>query len=477
VARLAASAATARREIGAWRLEIFDDFARNTASSLPEETKTEIGSDKIKESEAVLEILAARKELPEKAGRYPALLEENGIDYYAKFLDSKRLELELARVQEEHRSLIVKEELWDIYLREGGRMLNAFTANDLTAYIVALPSNKLELWMSVEADRLKNPVFREAYQERDVVAEERRLDENDPDETLWDAFQAAAFQASPYRRSILGWMSDIQNVTRQDLAAHFRRYYAPNNAVAILVGDLDARAVEKMAAEYFGRIPAQAPIQRLVTEEPRQQGERRVAVEHTANPKVMIGYHIPAAPHPDNYPIQALMAVLGQGRTSRLFKIYQELELTSRPLEVYTGPGDKLDNLFIIEAVPRHPHTAEEVEAAIYAEIETLKNEPPTEYELQRMRNKIDAAMVRTLGSNTGIAFNVGLYEVTRGDWRSYLTDQERVKQVKPEDVSYVAREYFAPRNRTVATLVKAEDGTPGGAEAGSEDKEAQGED
>jgi predicted Zn-dependent peptidase len=138
---------------------------------------------------------------------------------------------------------------------------------------------------------------------------------------------------------------------------------------------------------------------------------------------------------------------------------------------------DKLDNLFIIEAVPRHPHTAEEVEAAIYAEIETLKNEPPTEYELQRMRNKIDAAMVRTLGSNTGIAFNVGLYEVTRGDWRSYLTDQERVKQVKPEDVSYVAREYFAPRNRTVATLVKAEDGTPGGAEAGSEDKEAQGED
>lgn len=456
--RLAASVAVARREIGAWRLEILDEFARNTASSLPDEAKTEIGSDKIKEMEAVIAILETRKQMPEKAERYPTLLEENGIDYYDRFLASKRLQLEIARVQEEHKNLIVKEEFWDIYLREGGRMLNAFTANDLTAYIVYLPANRLELWMSVEADRLKNPIFREAYQERDVVAEERRLGENDPDEMLWDAFQATAFQASPYRRSILGWMSDIQNVSRQDLESYFKRFYAPNNAVAILVGDLDVKVVERMATRYFGRIPAQEPIPPLITQEPRQMGERRVVVEHTSNPKVLIGYHIPAVPHPDYYPIQTLMAMLGQGRTSRLFKIYEDLELTSSAPQVSNGPGDKMDNLLIIEATPRHPHTAEEVEAAIYNEIEILKNEPPSEYELQRIRNKIDAAMVRTLGNNMGIAFNLGLHAVSRGDWRSYLTDYEKVKQVKPEEVCYVAREYLVPRNRTVATLVKVEE-------------------
>jgi predicted Zn-dependent peptidase len=195
-----------------------------------------------------------------------------------------------------------------------------------------------------------------------------------------------------------------------------------------------------------------------VTQEPEQKGERRVVVEHASNPKVLIGYHIPAAPHPDNYPIQALMALLGQGRTSRLFKIYQDLELTSSAPEVSNGPGDKLDNLLIIEATPRHPHTTEEVESAIYNEIEALKNEPPAEHELQRIRNKIDAAMVRTLGNNMGIAFNVGMYAFSRGDWRAYLTDNEKVKQVKPEDVSYVAGEYLTPRNRTVATLVKVEE-------------------
>jgi predicted Zn-dependent peptidase len=472
--RLAASIAARRREIGAWRLAIFDDFARTLVSSLPEDVKESIGSDRAKETEALVAMLETRQEVPGEAARYPALLEDGGTDYFGKYIDSKKQQIKLRQVQDRHKELIIEEEFWDIYQTEGGRMLNAFTANDVTAYIVYLPSNRLELWMAVESDRLKNPVFREAYQERDVVAEELRLGQNDPNEMLWDAFNAAAFQASPYRRPIVGWMSDLESTTRADLEDHFRRYYAPNNAVAILVGDVDAGTVERMARAYFGDIPAQAPIPPLITREPEQKGERRVTVEHESNPRVIIGYHIPAAPHPDYYPIQALIAVLGQGRTSRLYKIYEDLQLTSEPAEVSSGPGDKLDNLLMIQATPRYPHTAREVEDAIYAEIEAIKGRPPTDYELERIRNKTDAEMVRTLGSNMGIAFNLGFHEVIRGDWRSYLTDHEMVKQVTPDQVSYVAGKYLTLENRTVATLVKIEAAGEEGAHGAAEGVDMQ---
>jgi predicted Zn-dependent peptidase len=288
--------------------------------------------------------------------------------------------------------------------------------------------------------------------------EERRLGENDPDSELWDALMAAAFQASPYGRPVIGWMSDIRNTSRQELEAYFKQHYAPNNCTAMLVGDLDAEEVKKMAEKYFGRIPAQKPPPPVETVEPEQKGERRVNVEFDANPQVLIGYHVPVAPHPDSYPIQVLVSILGQGRTSRLYKkVYEEMELTSSPPYVGTEPGAKLPDLLVISATPRHPHTAEEVEQAIYDEIKALKQTPPTEREMQRIRNMIDARMVRSLGSNYGIAFQLGFAEMIRGDWRDYLEDIERVKAVTPERVSYAVDKYLDESNRTVATLVKVE--------------------
>lgn len=447
-----------RPEIGKWRLEIFDDFSRDLIAALPDEERDEIGSDKIKELSALVEMLASTGETPAEADLYPTLMEEAGADYYEMYQHLKGLELELAEVQKEHKELMIKDELWDTYKQHGGRMLNAFTANDLTAYIVALPSNRLELWMMLESDRMKDAIFREFYSERDVVMEERRLGENDPESELYDAFAAAAFQASPYGRPVVGWMSDLEMMTRQEVEAHFKQYYAPNNATGILVGDLDPAEVEKLAKKYFGRIRAQEPPPAIVTIEPEQKGERRVIVEFDSNPEVLIGYHVPVPPHPDAYPVQMLVAILGQGRTSRLYKkIYEELELTSEAPRVSTEPGMKLPNLLYIEATPRHPHTTEEVEQAIYDEIEAIKREPPTERELQRIRNRIDAQMVRSLGSNYGIAFQLGFSELIRGDWRTYLTDTERVKAVTPEQVSAVAEKYLMPSNRTVATLVKIE--------------------
>ncbi len=456
--RIAQEIAEIRRQIGSWRLKIFDDFARKIIADLPADVKQEIGSDKAKELTALIDVLKNRESLPPEAEEHPELIESDGTDYFDLYIASKAKERELETTMAEHRNLIIKDELWDTYLQNGARVLNAFTANDLTAYIVYLPANRLELWAMIESDRMKNAVFREFYSEKNVVCEERRLGENDPDNVLGEALLAASFEASPYRRPVVGWMSDIQSITRQELIAYHERFYAPNNALAILVGDIYPEDVKRLARRYFSRIPPQQPPEPIETIEPEQRGERRVTIEFDAEPEVMIAYHVPVAPHPDSYPIGALISILGLGRTSRLYKrIYEELELTSAPPYVFTEPGEKLDNLVIIQAKPRHPHTTEEVEAAIYDVIEELKKEPPTDREMQRIRNRLDANMVRTLGSNWGLAFNLGLYATIRGDWRAYLEDIEKTKAVEAQDVSRVARKYLTQQNRTVATLVKVE--------------------
>jgi len=398
-----------RLQIGNWRFEIFEDFSRDLVSQLDDETKEEIGSDKAKELAALLALLDVAAHVPPEADLYPNLMQDRKTDYMGLYLEYKHNELALEEVIVEHRDLIVSEELWDAYLQNGARMVNAFTSNDVTAYIAYLPANRLELWMMMESDRMKKPVFREYYSERNVVAEERRLGENDPEEQVYDALMRTAFQASPYGRSVIGWMSDIQSITRQELADYQRLFYAPNNAVVFLVGDLDPASVEKMAARYFGRIPSQPTPPPMETIEPEQMGERRAVIEFPSSPEVMIGYHVPTRPHPDAYALDVLEAVLGQGRTSRFFKnIYEEQGLTSESPYVSREPGMKLDNL--------------------------------------------------SLGSNFGLAFSLGMSVMFRGDWRAYMEDIEKVKMVEPEDVSRVAAKYLVPRNRSVVTLVKVEE-------------------
>jgi len=456
--RIAEQIYNLRRKIGGWRLKIFDDFAHEIVANFPPDIKQQIGSDKVRELSALIDILKNRQQLPPEAEQQPEIIASDGVDYLDLYVAMKTKERELEETMTEHRNLIIKDELWDSYLQDGARMLNAFTANDLTAYIVYLPSNRLELWAMLESDRMKNAVFREFYSERNVVAEERRLGENDPDHVLYEALMAAAFQASPYRRPVIGWMSDIQSITRQELIAHHRRFYAPNNAIAILVGDLYPEEVKQVARRYFSRIPPQEQPKPIEIMEPEQRGERRITVEFDAEPQVLIAYHVPVAPHPDSYGIAVLSQILGSGRTSRLYKrIFEELELTSQAPSVSTEPGERLDNLLVIEAKPRHPHATEEVEAAIYAVIEELKQQPPTRREIERIRNQLDAEMVRRLGSNLGIAFSLAFSAAIRGDWREYLRDIERKKAVEPEDVSRLATRYLTPENRTVATLVKKE--------------------
>jgi len=446
-----------RKAIGEWRFKKFEELRKEVLATFTDAENEDVGTDKYLQNRLVVEKIRAMESLPGELESEKYLIEEGERDYLALYLDYLETWGEIVRLTDEQRSkFVVNNELWEAYMNNGSRMLNAGTSNDFTVYFVYLPSNRLELWMDMESDRMDTPVFREFWIERDVVMEERRLSDNDPDDVLDEAFNSVAFTACPYKWPVLGWMSDLQTIDRKELADYHKKYYAPNNATACIVGNVDVEQVKKMAKKYFGPVKAQEPPNPVETREPEQRGERRVVVEHDANPALKIGWHKPVYPDPEAVVFDVITSVLSGGRTSRLYKsIYEEQQLTAEPPAAYTGPGDRYDNLMIISAEPRHPHTLEEVEKAIYVEVDKLKTEPVEERELQRIKNQLDANQVRQLGSNLGIAFTLLMGEIYMGDYKAMFRYIDMVKEVTAEDVMKVAEKYLTEQNRTVGWRVQ----------------------
>ncbi|MFH2013123.1 MAG: pitrilysin family protein [Pseudomonadota bacterium] len=370
-----------------------------------------------------------------------------------------KLKVEFARLHVKHKKYVIKDEIDSIYSKNGGVGLNASTSYDVTSYMVSLPSNRVELWAKIESDRMLNPVLREFYSERDVVMEEQRQRfEASPDGKLFENFMAAAFIAHPYRRPIIGWVSDLMFLKKKTTEKFFKTYYAPNNTVVAVVGDIDFQKTLEIIKKYFEHIPSQ-PIPSLTyTKEPEQMGERRVKVKFDANPSLIIGYHKPTVPYFDDYVFDVIDGILSSGRTSRFYKRLIEEEKIAVSVETANGlPGARYPNLFAIFATPRYPHTTAELEQAIYKEIETLKNEPVSERELRKIKNQIQAAFIRALNSNYGLASKLSYYQTVAGDWR-YIEDQlDVIERITPQDIIKAAQKYLIEDNRTVAELVKKE--------------------
>ena len=369
----------------------------------------------------------------------------------------ERLREEMAAAQLEQRKHIITDEFWQTNQRIGGVGLNASTGWDSTQYFVQLPSNQMEVWAYLESDRLANPVFREFYAERDVVHEERRMrTDTRPRSLLWESFQAAAFVAHSYRNPIIGWPSDIDRMTREEVLQYFKTYYAPNNVIAAIVGDIDPDQTYALMEKYFGPIPAQTIPPRNIPEEPAPRGERRVVVEADAQPRLYIGYLVPEIGHEDGFALDVLAQVWsGVGRGSRTGRLYKSLVLDKKlVLDVDAGNNTSLyPNLFIVTATPAEGKSIEEIEKAIYEEMARIEMNPPTEAELTRVRNGVDASLIRALRSNNGIARMIASVEHLAGSWRYLLTEREKLKAVTAEDVQRVAKQYFTTSNRTVAEL------------------------
>lgn len=378
------------------------------------------------------------------------------------------------RLLAEQDALIIKEDFSRVYSGQGASGMNAGTSYDYTIYFVNVPANKLELWFWMESDRLANPVFREFYSERDVVHEERRLrTDSTPTGKFQEQFNAMFWESSPYSWPVVGWPSDLDGITRAEALAFFDTYYAPNNLTAALVGDFDPAEARALAERYFGRLErGERPPARPRTREMPQLAEKRMVAYAETNPQVTIRYHSVPDGHVDEPPLVVLGQLLN-GRTGRLYKALVEEQ------EVATGAGGgqnglKFEGMFVLQGTAKEGRTPEEVEQALYAEIERLKTDPVEPRELQKVKNQNAASNFRGLRSNFGLMNQLLVRDAWRG-WETINTDQALYDAVTAEDITRVANAYFAPENRAVAVYYRKEsDEAPDPRLAGLDDQERQ---
>ncbi len=368
-----------------------------------------------------------------------------------------KLRKEMAELEKEQKKYIVKDEIDQIYSNAGGVGLNASTGADVTSYLISLPSNRLELFCLMESERIKNAVLREFYTERGVVQEERKqTTEAIPMRQLYEVFLAAAFIAHPYGHPVVGWSSDINSVTLEEASEFKSRYYTPNNCVVALVGDVYPEKAIPLIEKYFGDIPRGPEPPILRTREPKQLGERRVKIAFDAEPQLLMGFHKPTYPHPHAYALDVIASILATGRTSRLYNdLVKNKQIAVSVSATGTFPGIRYDNLFMISATPRHPHSNEDLEKAIIEHLDKLKVEPVEARELEKIKNQIEASYIRSLSSNFGMAFRLMREQLFFGDWKNMLRYKEEIIKVRSEDIMEAAKEYFTEQNRTVAYLIR----------------------
>jgi predicted Zn-dependent peptidase len=366
----------------------------------------------------------------------------------------RELEAQFKKLIDAQREVLVKNEFDRVYTTAGASGMNAFTSEDMTAYFITVPANKLELWMWMESERLLRPVFREFYAERDVVFEERRMrTESTPIGKFAEQFNALFWDAHPYHWPVIGWPSDIPAISKKQADEFYALYYQPQNLTLILVGDFKANQAVPMAERYFGRIPrGSQPPPEVTTLEIPSLGEKRYYAEAETNPQVDILWRTVGFGHKDSYPLEVVQQLL-LGRTGRLHK---GLVLGSQVSTDVSAQQDsrKWAGAFNISAEVKDGHTTDEVEKAIEKELDRLKTEDVPADELQKVKNNFAAAEYRKLSANTPILFQL-IFNEGLGDWREVNASGPRIQAVTASDVRRVAGTYLKKENRAVATYTR----------------------
>lgn len=366
----------------------------------------------------------------------------------------KELESEFGRLIAEQREILVKNEFDRIYTIAGASGMNAFTTQDMTGYFITVPANKLELWMWMESERLLHPVFREFYAERDVVFEERRMrTEATPLGKFNETFEAMFWESHPYNWPVVGWPSDIPAISKAEADEFYSRYYTPQNITLILVGELDVEEAVKLSERYFGRIPKRAEkVPDVVTLEIKQTAEKRLNAEAEANPQVDILWHTVSFGHRDSY----VLEVVAQLLSTRTGRFYKGLVLGAAVATETWAHQDsrKWAGLFNAGAEVKEGRTPDEVERAIYAELEKLKTEPIPAEELQKVKNNFAAFEYRKLSSNSPILMQLIFYDGL-GDWREINQAGAKFQSVSESDIKRVIGTYFTRENRAVAVYTR----------------------
>jgi predicted Zn-dependent peptidase len=347
---------------------------------------------------------------------------------------------------------VIPNEFSKIVDAAGGTDLNAGTRSDTTEYLFNMPSNKFELWAFLESERFYDPVFREFYKERDVVQEERRMrTESNPIGRLILQFLGTSFIAHPYGRPTIGWSSDLQSFSATDAMNFFKKYYVPANTVIAIVGDVNPTEAMPIIEKYFGRLPKAPLPEPLRTVEPPQNAERQVILHETSQPVYIEGYHRPAATDPDNPVYDTIEMLMSNGRTSRLYRSLVRDQKIAAEAGGFNGfPGDKYPNLFVVYGFTTPGHVATDLMAPIQAEIDRLKTEDVSPEELQSVKTRVKAGLLRGLDSNAGMARQLAETQTLYGDWRELFREVDRINAVTPTDIRRVANQVFDVNNRTV---------------------------
>jgi predicted Zn-dependent peptidase len=350
---------------------------------------------------------------------------------------------------------VVPNQFGKIVEQSGGQDLNASTDYDETDYHYSLPVNRLELWAYLESERFLHPVLREFYKERNVVIEERRLrTDSNPIGRLLEQFNAAAFEAHPYHRPTVGWMSDLNSFSATDAKKFFDHYYVPANMVVAVAGDVKASEVMPVLEKYFGRLPASSKPDEITTTEPPQNSERKVILKEKAQPLYLEGYHRPDYRTKDDAVYDAITDLMSEGRTSRLYRaLVRDKKIASFAAGFSGLPGTKYPHLFAFYAVPLPGHSTQEMADAIHVEIERLKKEDISDDELKMIKTRTKANLIRGLGDNQGLAAQLADYQTRYGDWRELFRSVDRIDQVSKADIRRVANETFNDTNRTVGVI------------------------
>ncbi len=349
--------------------------------------------------------------------------------------------------------------------REGG-YLNAFTFLDWTAFFETLPAEKIDLALQLEADRMFNCLFEpdEVSSERTVVISERQGSENEPLFRLSEEVQSAAFRVHPYHHEIIGDLTDLYSMQRDDLFRHYRNYYLPNNAVLSIAGDFDTQAMLERVRELYEPLQAGPQPPRLVRVEPQQAGERRVSVEGPGETVYLqVAYRAPKADDQDFFALNLLDSLLtgptnlnmfGGGVTNKTSRLYQALVDKQLAVSVNGGLQATIDPYLYTTVITVHPkHTVSECLSAIEDEIKRLQDAPPPLGELERAMKQARAIFAYGSESISNQAFWLGFAEMfATVDW--FTTYLERLASVTPDDVQKSAQTCLRPQNRTLGVYL-----------------------
>jgi len=348
-----------------------------------------------------------------------------------------------------------------IIAANGGRE-NAFTGRDYTAYFQTLSKDRLEVALELEADRMRNLTLppEEFLKEVEVVKEERRLrTEDKPSSLTYEQFSSVAYRSLPYANPVIGWMNDLNHMQVEDLRRWYRRWYAPNNATLVVVGDVEPKQVLALAKKYFGPLKSEEIPKLKPLMAPPQRGITRTRVRAPAKePYLIMGYKTPVIATADEawepYALEMLVAILDGGSSARLSKhLVRGQEIAVSAGASYNAFG-RLPGMLLLDGVPANGHDVKSLEAALRAEVERMKTERVTQAELDRVKAQLVAEQVYELDSVYYQAMQIGTLETVGLDWRLLDEYVDRVKAITPEQVQAVAKKYLIDDHLTVAELV-----------------------